>query len=57
MSAAVYRIKAAEFRRLAREASFISDIKTFLRRADAFAALAESEGLLERDPERTLPKA
>jgi hypothetical protein len=38
-----YRAKVAEYTRLAREATFLSDIKEYHRRADHFSALAESE--------------
>jgi hypothetical protein len=38
-----YRIKSAEFARLAREAVSLSAIRDFRRRSEAFRSLAENE--------------
>ena len=49
-----YRAEAAEYIRLARRATFISDIKEYLRRAQYLGALAESEEWLAASRDKVI---
>ena len=50
-----YRAKEAEYTRLAREATFISDIRKYHRQAEHFCALAESEEFVAANRDRLMP--
>jgi hypothetical protein len=50
-----YRAKEAEYTRLAREATFIADIKEYHRQAEHFCALAEREEFVAANRDRIMP--
>jgi hypothetical protein len=49
-----YRAKVAEYTRLARQATFLWEIKEYHRRAEHFSALAESEEFVAASRDRMI---